>query len=118
MYMIGYKTWVQLLSALFSDSVLIVHNGPRKRHALPDSYSVDNERLGAAIAHVSAQTNRLAVVHAVLTDRETQQEFRQMQFVEERDPSIVSKRKLESRSLYAPLTKYMMTLVNSSLGDT
>ncbi|KAF1772551.1 hypothetical protein GQ600_24371 [Phytophthora cactorum] len=70
---------------------VFVHNGPRKRHALPDSYSVDNERLGAAIAHVSAQTNRLAEVHAVLTDRETEQEFRQMQFVEERVAQALSR---------------------------
>jgi hypothetical protein len=51
---------------------------------LPERYTVDNERLGMALARVSAQANRLAEVHAVLTDQQKKQEARQRDFVEQR----------------------------------
>ncbi|KAL4139117.1 hypothetical protein PRIC2_002615 [Phytophthora ramorum] len=73
---------------------------------LPESYSVDNERLGIAIAHVSAQASRLA---EVLTDRQAEQEQRQKQFVEER----VAQARMESEAR----TQALVCAINEAYGD-
>ncbi|RLN14491.1 hypothetical protein BBJ28_00006413, partial [Nothophytophthora sp. Chile5] len=52
--------------------------------ALPEEYSVDGERLGIALAHVSAQTYHLAETQAGLQERQSCHEQEQLRFVEER----------------------------------
>ncbi|KAJ8556628.1 hypothetical protein ON010_g9337 [Phytophthora cinnamomi] len=76
---------------------------------LPENYSVDNERLGLALAHVSAQANRLAEVHAVLTDRQAEQDARHKQFVEER----VAQARLEAEAR----TQALVRAINQAYGD-
>ncbi|KAG6586516.1 serine/threonine-protein kinase drkA [Phytophthora cinnamomi] len=76
---------------------------------LPEHYSVDNERLGLALAHVSAQANRLAEVHAVLTDRQAEQDARHKQFVEER----VAQARLEAEAR----TQALVRAINQAYGD-
>ncbi|GMF65087.1 unnamed protein product [Phytophthora lilii] len=76
---------------------------------LPERFSVTNERLGMALAHVSAQANRLAEVHAALTDRQAEQETRQRQFVEER----VAQARLEAEKR----TQELVRAINEAYGD-
>ncbi|RLN14066.1 hypothetical protein BBJ28_00016773 [Nothophytophthora sp. Chile5] len=52
--------------------------------ALPEEYSVDGERLGIALAHVSAQTYHIAETQAGLQERQSRHEQEQLRFVEER----------------------------------
>lgn len=75
----------------------------------PERYSVSNERLGVALAKVSAQTCRLAEVHAALTDRQTEQEAQQKQFVEER----VAEARCEAEAR----TQALVSAINQAYGD-
>ncbi|RLN89900.1 hypothetical protein BBJ28_00026493, partial [Nothophytophthora sp. Chile5] len=51
---------------------------------LPDEYSVDGERLGMALAHVSAQVNHIAETQTGLQECQYRHEQEQHRFVEER----------------------------------
>ncbi|KAG1710325.1 hypothetical protein DVH05_017329 [Phytophthora capsici] len=51
---------------------------------LPEHYRVDGERLGRALAHVSAQANSIAEHQAELQHRQSRHEEEQQRFVEQR----------------------------------